>query len=567
MAKMYPERPICKFKSSAERMLYDVLSDGLSDDYEVLYGVSWTLPTEGRLSADYEADFIVAHPDRGLLVIEVKGGELLYENGVWYRLSGEDKERLPKSPVDQVRATSYSLVEKLRSHPATGSYFYNVNYALWFPDARVPRDELPVGMAPELVMDWTDVKDPQSAVERAFDYYNCDAGMARIGSDAISALVRACAKSLFIRTPLAKRIERDVDKIVELTEQQFNVLDVSEHRRRAYISGCAGSGKTMLALEKARRLSLAGMRVLFTCFNKNLAKHLAKVTRSCPDYDGVRFTNYHKLCFEVASLAGMPLSLDDGWSDERKAEFWEVDVADRLLKAVEHLSENELYDAVIVDEGQDFSPLWLESLELLLKSPSDGVFYVFYDDNQSIYQDAMHGIEPDFRLTYDLRNTKHIFRRLKAYLPPDSEYRPHSKVPDGRECEWIKAPEAEWAHEMEKLLSRLVDDGAIPSEHIVILTPFSAKNSIWGGGVTLGDFRLVWDERQVGERDVLCSTIQSFKGLERPVVILTELDKMTTDFQKIEELLYVGVSRAMVHLIILGQHPLGDFPDVVMDKG
>ncbi len=103
-----------------------MLSDGLSDDYEVLYGVSWTLPTEGRASADYEADFIVAHPDRGLLVIEVKGGELLYENGVWYRLSGEDKERLPKSPVDQVRATSYSLPAKSRPHPAPGSSFYTL---------------------------------------------------------------------------------------------------------------------------------------------------------------------------------------------------------------------------------------------------------------------------------------------------------------------------------------------------------------------------------------------------------------------------------------------------------
>ena len=84
--------------------------------------------------------------------------------------------------------------------------------------------------------------------------------------------------------------------------------------------------------------------------------------------------------------------------------------------------------------------------------------------------------------------------------------------------------------------------GNVPLENIVILTPKSEKNSILKEGVKLGNYVLSWYKK---EGTVFVSTIQSFKGLERLVVIIAEIDK---EVPRIENLLYTGCSRAVGEL-------------------
>ncbi len=117
-------------------------------------------------------------------------------------------------------------------------------------------------------------------------------------------------RSWNVEARIGAALDEQETQIRQLTEQQFKLLDFLGSRRRALIRGCAGSGKTMIASEKARRLSAAGFRVLFTCFNANLANWAAGQLARC----GVEVKHFHRLCFEFAKEAGIGLEQRTGES-------------------------------------------------------------------------------------------------------------------------------------------------------------------------------------------------------------------------------------------------------------
>src|SRR6185436_3796758 len=96
--------------------------------------------------------------------------------------------------------------------------------------------------------------------------------------------------------PLAIEVAEEDREIVRLTEEQFYLLDVLSRTRRAAIGGCAGSGKTFLAVEKAKRLAREEFRTLLTCFNRPLADFLAEVTQGTPNLE---VKNFHALCASI----------------------------------------------------------------------------------------------------------------------------------------------------------------------------------------------------------------------------------------------------------------------------
>ena len=114
MARMYPARIRDATKSQAERKLYDVLREGLPNDYAVFHSVAWLARDPRSGAQDGEADFVVAHPTRGVLVIEVKGGRILYDGalGQWY--SGP---YAIQDPFEQARGNKYSLLAKVKDLP------------------------------------------------------------------------------------------------------------------------------------------------------------------------------------------------------------------------------------------------------------------------------------------------------------------------------------------------------------------------------------------------------------------------------------------------------------------
>lgn len=103
---------------------------------------------------------------------------------------------------------------------------------------------------------------------------------------------------------IAKRIEDEEAELIRLTEEQSRLLDYLKNQKQALIQDYAGTGKTQLAVEKARRLTAEGKSVLLMCFNAPLARYLESMVEE--DEGAITIDNYHNLCIRTAQEAGLP---------------------------------------------------------------------------------------------------------------------------------------------------------------------------------------------------------------------------------------------------------------------
>src|SRR5262249_30385685 len=158
---------------------------------------------------------------------------------------------------------------------------------------------------------------------------------------------------------LASRLEDEAATLVRLTDEQIRVLDSLGEIRRLGIKGAAGTGKTLVAIQKARREAGNGRRVLVLCFNRYLADYLAERA------EGFTVKTFHSLCRDLAKAAGIPF---DPSKAEDEPGFWANEAPGKLLEALD-VYPDERYDVVIVDEGQDFREYWWIAIEKLLRDP------------------------------------------------------------------------------------------------------------------------------------------------------------------------------------------------------
>ncbi len=348
--------------------------------------------------------------------------------------------------------------------------------------------------------------------------------------------------------------EDEQTQLKELTDQQFRLLDVLRKQKRVAISGCAGSGKTYLALEQARRLARRGLSVLVTCYNRNLADWMRHRLTEEGSKDlplrTIDVFNFHRLAARLCGQALIQLPTDDGPG-------YDEAFADGLLEASANLDQR--YDAIIADEGQDFNDTWWVALLSLLRSPDESLFYVFYDDNQRIYgRHSSYPVPTDhhYPLSINCRTTQKIHQEVVLYY--SAADRPECKGPPGRDIERMSiVPTAgNEATTLLELLRRLTQTEGVALEDIVLLSPLGKDKSRFREGAKIGSqFRLSWYMDAPPARNTLtCCTIFAFKGLERDIVILAETDKIQNTTER-EQLIYVAISRAKFHLIILGDLP------------
>jgi hypothetical protein len=126
--------------------------------------------------------------------------------------------------------------------------------------------------------------------------------------------------------------------------------------------------------------------------------------------------------------------------------------------------------------------------------------------------------------------------------------------PEGRQIEEISLSRpGDAAPQLSRTLHNLTMGGVDVSE-IIMLTPASEKRSQWKSGATVGAFTLSWDLETTAKNQLRICSIYAFKGLESAVVILSELDKLPNDERR-NPLLYVAISRARNHVIVLGDLP------------
>lgn len=513
---------------------------------------------EEEQAKDGETDFVVCHPDLGYVCIEVKGGGVGFDSssGDWFSIDRHHQKHAINNPVSQALKAKYSIRSKLNEHQRWRDLsLANVlrGHAVFFPDVGDANALSRPDMPPTLVGCAKDLQDPKAWIDAVFAYWGNDAsGFTPMGRRGIDVLRDVFARSFVVAPLISSQLADQEARRLVLTKDQIRVLDFLRSHRRVAVSGGAGTGKTVLALEKARRLASEGFRTLLTCYNRQLADHLSSLCAGTPNLDVMSF---HQLCHRQVEKANRASGRD--LVSEAKVTYpgkdlYEVQLPNALGYSLEILPDR--YDAIVCDEGQDFREEFWVPLELLLTDYDSSPLYVFYDDNQNLY--ARAGTFPirdePFSLTTNCRNTAPIHEAAYKHYkgvpvsPPDIQ---------GDDVQFDESPSRD--PQAAKINARIVDlvarQGVAPGDITVLVADALHKAEYYAALRRLPLPKpATWLEEGVrGKSTVLIDTIQRFKGLESPIVILWGLD--TIDLSQKQELLYVGMSRAKSLLVIVGR--------------
>ena len=535
--------------------MYKLLRDHLSDDFTVIHGCKWVTNTSKFGAHEGECDFIIAHPKFGALCLEVKGGGIKVDSKsgkeIWYTIDrNNNKYELNRSPVKQVQDSQYALREKLSRDNRSKSFWagnrQSVRWAVCFPDVVLQSGHNLSADAPyELVIDGNKVQNIQKTITSIYDYWHGAKGLNNSYQpkvNGVKALVDILAPSWELKALNSVAFDNIKQQIKKLSEDQFIALNQLSGSRRALVTGGAGTGKTLLAMEQARRLAFdEGLKTLFLCFNRNLVNRINRRIGNTLNLTVMTFNEVTKFFANKAQIVwNQPSGTDELFGDY---------LPNTLSQALQNVDER--YEAIIVDEGHDFRPEWWLVVEELLTN-KDGRLYVFYDSNQAIYTPAREiPIEMDTQLPLftNCRNTKNIHDEFQQFTTD----RTICYAEAGPEVEKIEAKnQKEMLAIVRNLVLKVVRDEGINPEEITILTPQTQGKSIWIDGLTIGKVSLSWNlelARQ-SKHVISVSTIHSYKGLENTVIILTEMSMANKKL--LRELYYIAISRACIKIYFIG---------------
>jgi len=536
---MIPSKPDSG-SPTGERKTFRAFRNNLGDDWTVLYARRFVEPArKGRAAVEGEADFLALHRSRGLLVLEVKGGRVGRDGEGWYSIDRNNARHAIKDPGKQAQHNAHTIGRLLRSDRGrrNGTAGIPYTWGVVFPDVDA-RAGLGISLPREIVLDQADLLEPGAALMRCFTAQGHEPH--DLGAATIAAAVDMLAPTLQLLPTLSTRVAEEEREFVRMTQEQFTVLDMLREERRVAIRGVAGSGKTMLAMEKARRLAADGRRVLLLCFNAPLAGYLAAQA------EGYTVRTFHGLCRELCAEANIDFDVPSGAQEKRR--FFDDRTPELLLDALEALPEHR-YDSLVVDEGQDFRGHWWPAVQSLLAD--DSWFYVFWDPDQDIYGG---GPTDDLGLTSlfletNCRNTERIATFAAACVGREC----HVKLgtPEGVEVEeFVVRNDAEAIATVRRSLHELIHDQKLRPDQVVVLsTKTPSASPVFEAG-TLGNFRLVELGNDAGSNEVVFSSLHRFKGLEADAVVLCDVANGRSSGPRF---MNVGASRAK-HVLKVVRH-------------
>ena len=528
MAIMIPNRPHTFSPASLEGIMFEGL-EKLPDDYYVFHSLRISTVVDNTFH-ESETDFVVFNKRLGILCLEAKAGQVQYKDGYWLYGSGEPMHN--GGPFNQASSNKWKLIKYFENHRfASILDKCKFLHAVWFPsitEDKVRTMILPTESDRALIMTQEALSDPEPYLERIFATELPGGKETNLSDNDFNRIMREILCPQFNVFP-SVTFEADLKKIVfhRLLQEQSGILNFLSEQKTAVINGAAGTGKTMIAVEKAQRHALAGEEVLFLCYNNQLKNYLSE--------------NYAHDNIDYYTISGYACKLCDSTTPN-------------YVKMQEKLEEMYLfgtfpYDHVVIDEGQDFGIEDVEEADVIetLKSiiedtkPDTSSFYIFYDKLQLVQSSQIPKYieEADCKLTLyrNCRNTENI---ATTSLAPITERTP--KLIDG--C--VKgapaklhfcADEAAVQAKLNLLLDTLKGQGV---KDIIILTCKTETTSMLSGVVSNGVYR----------NKYRFSTCRKFKGLEADAVILVDVDSDTFTDNNIL-LYYVGTSRARLWLDII----------------
>ena len=512
--KIVPSRPHDN-ESRAEQFVFDALALAEFGDHKPVAFHSLFL-TKHEKKRVGEADFVIVSK-YGLFVLEVKGGGVSFVDGVWSTMGRKGKDKI-QDPFMQANTAVHAIDAKIKKLVETDETRIPIGYAAVFPN--IIWAEKGAEWDREMICDMEDLRNFNHWLKQLFEYWNCQ----RPANDNLLSQDDIDAISLFLRPnfelvqPLFNHVKQVEQGSVKLTEEQYHFVDIAMDNHRVICSGGAGTGKTFLAAELARRMLDAGKTVLLVCKSSWLRHYL---TARIPS--------------DRLSVATMS-----------------------SVSSVMRRSGMEFFDVLIMDEGQDLLNFRdLNQLDNILEGGlGNGQWYFFHDANNQ--SNLLATVEPDaldwlrsknnpaiIKLRVNCRNTTNILTAIQSELKCDLG---KPTLVDGPEVIQYRTDNNELIEKLDALITDLIsselDSGSITilssvpiRKSIVAMLPAETQSMI----SELDDYKV----RKIPFDGVTFSQVKDFKGLENDVIILVDMPhpgSLGEDESK--ALHYVGMSRA-----------------------
>ena len=600
MATLIPALGACVARMTAgERRLAERLEQKLDPDYLLWYDVPM-----GPKNA--HPDFCVVHPRRGILILEVKdwklGSTILQANKQTWEIQGDNGPKTVINPLEQARQYAHQVVNALERDPQlvqadgphAGKLAFPWSYGVVFTNItrkQFEAAELQHAIEPHRVLCQDEMLEAVSAEDLQSRLWDMFPYMMR-GVMSLPQLDRVrwiMFPQVRVQTQGALFDDADLDaelpsimRVMDIQQEQLARSLGDGHR---VIHGVAGSGKTMILGYRAEYLAQAHTQaakpILILCYNEPLAVKLNAVMQAKGLADKVHARHFHKWCRD--QLVAFGQTLPGAVSREQYAE----ELVRRVIQGVDRRQiPSGQYQAVLIDEGHDFTPEWLKLVTQMV-DPTTNSLLVLYDDAQSIYERSRTkqfsfksvGIQAQGRTTIlkiNYRNTRQILQTASLIaadlLTADDRdddgiplVKPISCGREGQAPILIKLPSLrEEATAIADQLSHAHKEGHAWGDMAILCADWKTMDLC---ADALHQRKLPFNVRKrTGEFNPAADAIQIMtmkvsKGLEFPVVALPGVGHMPAkgeDEQEAARVFYVAATRAM-HKLVIGVGGDGGF--------
>lgn len=592
MAVLIPSIGSCTFDSGGERRLAERLEAKLEDDYLCWYNVALG-------PSALHPDFIVFHPRRGLLILEVKDWRtrtILAADRQKFTIETARGPTVVENPLEQARHYAHAATDVLQRDPQlvfssgreAGKLMFPWSYGVVLPN--LTRKQFEDGGLGEVVPpnrvicqdEMLEGVEAEAFQQRLWEMFSVrfHGALSLPQIDRVrwhlfpEVRIASAQADLFA----ADEPPPDFVRVMDLQQEQLARSLGEGHR---VIHGVAGSGKTLILGYRAEHLALVCVKpILILCYNESLARRIGSMMRAKGLAEKVHVHHFHQWC--RAQLVAFNVDLPKP-AEDKNAFFAEM--VDGVIRAVERGQVPAAqYDAVLIDEGHDFRPEWLK-LVVQMVDPKTNSLLVLYDDAQSIYGDdegtkqrkkfsfKSVGIQAAGRTTIlkvNYRNTDAILRFARdvaqsILTPSDADddgvplLSPQSAGRAGAAPQVINLPTLK--DEAEFVVKRLKEAhraGTAWHEMAVIYRSYHRdakmiRNMLSSHGVPVVFFE---DATHADNEDkVMVITMHSCKGLEFPLVVIPGADRIKSagELSPHEaKLLYVAMTRATRELVVCG---------------
>lgn len=502
-----------------------------------------------------EADFVVMVPGLGVLCLEVKACQSLRrEDGAWYYGSNPVPDY--RGPFKQSDGVKHSILEYLKKHigPHIKAPFFSavafthlnfqekpIEWHAWqvIDKARIDRDGISLCIV--------------NALKSGRKYLESTGAGAWLKKDKKEPLISSINRIADLLRPEfeyfespASRKQRAIDEIKKYTEEQFGALDCAAFNDRIAYNGPAGTGKTFLAIEMARREVEAGKNVLFLCFNEMLGSQLKEDVMPLGRQ------------IQCGTLSGFMLKTA-GLTPQNDSGFWDRELPQAAKAAM--IKQGQPYDTLIIDEAQDFMTLeFIDFLDSAVKGGlSAGKIMLFGDFNGQAVQKAeltlkelKEGWIYDlvlFPLEKNCRNTPRVGYLAGGFTGGLIKYKDFLRSDDGvsPQIHTYKDDKEQTGFLLEAL-SHYKSEG-IGLEETAVLSCRVNGSAAQELSAMFSKFPAAAPVDGKLENGLICTTIRRFKGLERFGIIVTDVNDSSQ--KSLAELLYIASTRTTGRLTLL----------------